>query len=258
MERHNTALGEFDSDSPLSTPRASPVSNSTGKDDGTQDRTDISAETFPFSKVIIDPSCVVGVAPSWDKAKSKIEELEKEFPDDLPYIITYEKKYLEMVCQECNRNLKLEGANIGNIRKHANGICHGIKVKRRLDSKGLKEVLTWEVEARNRIINNSSEPILKLEARHQRSLLNQQQKEFPQQNLSKGGARESFANLDGEPRPSKRRCLTLPSRHNHSIFSLKSSKMKQHSSIRRPLNRLTNINETQSLGNLMSLVRTLN
>ncbi|KAJ8071758.1 hypothetical protein OCU04_002074 [Sclerotinia nivalis] len=220
MDRHNIVLGEFDSDPPLSSLRASPVPFSTGKDDGTQDRTNISAETCSFSKVIIDPSCVVGVAPSWDKAKGRIEELEKEFPDDLPYIITYEKKCLEMICQECNRNLKLEGANIGNIRKHANGICHGIKVKRRLDSKGLKEVLTSEVEARNRIINNSAEPISKLEARHERTLLNQQQKEFSQQNLSKGGPPESFDDLDGERRPSKRRRLSpaLPM-ENHDLQS---------------------------------------
>ncbi|CAD6454312.1 aa13db29-96a3-4ebc-ad3a-6db8c154770e [Sclerotinia trifoliorum] len=62
-------------------------------------------------------------------AKKAIEEVEREFPDDLPYIITYEKKYLEIKCQECNGSLRLVGANIAHVREHAFSIFHGVKQK---------------------------------------------------------------------------------------------------------------------------------
>ncbi|ESZ99148.1 hypothetical protein SBOR_0469 [Sclerotinia borealis F-4128] len=105
------------------------------------------------SKVIIHPSCVEGVVPSWHKAKAKIQAIERDFPNDLPYTIMYENKLLELICRECSDfHVLLEGTSIGNVTNHVTSVGHGIRVKKRLESKGLEETSTSKVEIRTQKI----------------------------------------------------------------------------------------------------------
>ncbi|KAF5870003.1 uncharacterized protein Bfra_010149 [Botrytis fragariae] len=110
------------------------------------------------SKVIIDESCLMKGAPSCDKAKAKIDELGKNFPSDLPYIVTYEKKCLEAICQECGLRLKIKGSALGGITKHATSIWHGFNVKQRLGLNNLEETSTSKFMTRSKAMENPSEP----------------------------------------------------------------------------------------------------
>ncbi|TGO47034.1 hypothetical protein BOTNAR_0549g00060 [Botryotinia narcissicola] len=150
---HEDRLREVDSGSPIpfSSSSASPVPLSLGQNDDLQ-------ETERSSKVISNESCLVKGAPSCDKAKAKFDELGRDSPSDLPYIITCENGALEAECQECGRRLKIEGSAIGGIIDHASGTPHGFNVKQRLDSNNLEETLTFKVMARRKAMENSSVP----------------------------------------------------------------------------------------------------
>ncbi|TGO34058.1 hypothetical protein BHYA_0214g00090 [Botrytis hyacinthi] len=149
---HEDRLREVDSWSPIPFPSssASPVPLFPGQNDDLQGM-------GRSSKVIVHESCLVKDVPSCDKAKAKFDELGKDFPSDLPYIITYENGSLEAICQECGRRLKIEGSAIDGIVNHATGTPHGLNVKQRLDSNNLEETLTSKVMARRKAMENSSE-----------------------------------------------------------------------------------------------------
>ncbi|TEY44919.1 hypothetical protein BOTCAL_0341g00080 [Botryotinia calthae] len=108
------------------------------------------------SKVIIDGSCLVESAPSYDKAKAKFDELGKNFPSDLPYIITYEGKPLGAICQECKCRLPIGGSAIGGIMNHATSKLHGFNVEKRLHGNNLEEISTSRVRARRKAMHNPS------------------------------------------------------------------------------------------------------
>ncbi|TGO48216.1 hypothetical protein BCON_0247g00100 [Botryotinia convoluta] len=190
--KHKDKLREVDSSSPIpiSSSLANPVPVSSGKNDELQ-------EKGGSSKVIIDGSCLVK-----SLTKAKIDELGKNFPSDLPYIITYENKSLEAICQECDLRLKIEGSAIGGITKYATSIWHGFNVKQRLDSNNLEETSTSKVMARGKAMENPSEPNSCREVQNQRKSKNEEPWEFP--SIEVDPARP-VDHSEPEPRKSKRR-----------------------------------------------------
>ncbi|KAF7951125.1 uncharacterized protein EAE97_002676 [Botrytis byssoidea] len=194
---HEDRLREVDSWSPIPflSSSASPVPLSSGQNDDLQG-------TDRSSKVILHESCLVKGAPSCDKAKAKFDELGKDFPSDLPYIITYENRSLEAKCQECGRRLKIEGSAIGGIINHATGTPHGFNVKQRLDSNNLEETLTSKVMARRKAMENSSVPNPFREVPNRRKFENIEPLDLSSIEVDPAGP----VNHSGsEPRKSKRR-----------------------------------------------------
>ncbi|TGO48217.1 hypothetical protein BCON_0247g00110 [Botryotinia convoluta] len=107
-----------------------------------------------LSKLIIHESCIAaGVSsPKLQSVKAKVELLEMQYPDDLPYIITFSRNtqtlYLEF--QECKKSLSLLKGG-GNIGRHASGVLHSTCVDerlRRLELEGFRRQSTKEMLAR--------------------------------------------------------------------------------------------------------------
>ncbi|QSZ33619.1 hypothetical protein DSL72_005187 [Monilinia vaccinii-corymbosi] len=112
------------------------------------------------SRVIIHPSCMTGHAPpSWHKALAKLKETQNDFPDDLPYVITYEHNLLEAICQECGKKLNVESCSVSNITRHPNSHYHTFYVERRLrklEAEGFKRAWNKNVEERMARLAGSS------------------------------------------------------------------------------------------------------
>ncbi|TGO07712.1 hypothetical protein BTUL_0252g00140 [Botrytis tulipae] len=87
------------------------------------------------SKLIIHESCIAaGVSPSkLQSIKTKVELLEMQYPDDLPYTITLSRntKILYLECQEYNKSLSLL-KGVGNLGAHASSVLHSACVDERL------------------------------------------------------------------------------------------------------------------------------
>ncbi|KAF7951397.1 hypothetical protein EAE96_006710 [Botrytis aclada] len=192
---HNDELREESRSSSISSSLATPVPVSSRKNDDPQ-------EIGRSSQVIIDASCSMRSAPSCDKAKAKFDEVGKHFPSDLPYIITYENRYLEAICQECDRRLKIEGSAIGGIVNHANGVPHGLNVKKRLDTGNLEESLTSKVMARRKAMENLFEPSSCKKAQDQRNSETDESWEFSSIEVDSAGF---IDHSEPGPRKSKRR-----------------------------------------------------
>lgn len=81
---------------------------------------------------------------------AKIQKVENDSPDDLPFVITYENKFLEAVCQEYKRfRINIRGCGTGNLRRRASGASHGIAVGIRTESAGLEMASTSMVKYRS-------------------------------------------------------------------------------------------------------------
>ncbi|TGO07711.1 hypothetical protein BTUL_0252g00130 [Botrytis tulipae] len=194
---HEDRLREVDSWSPIPflSSSASPVPLSSGQNDDLQ-------RMGRSSQVIVHESCLVKGAPSCDKAKAKFDELGRDFPSDLPYIITYENGALEAKFQECGRRLKIEGSAICGIINHATGTPHGFNVKQRLDSNNLEETLTSKVMARRKAMENSSVPNLFREVPNRRKFENIEPLDLSSIEVDPAGPVDHSGS---EPRKSKRR-----------------------------------------------------
>ncbi|KAF7912933.1 uncharacterized protein EAF01_001954 [Botrytis porri] len=197
--KHKDRFHEVDSGSPtpISSSLASPEPMSSEQNDDLQ----VMGRSL---KAIIDESCLMKGAPSCDKAKAKFDELGKDFPSDLPYIITYEHKYLEAICQECDRGLRIEGSALGGIMNHATGIQHGLNVKQRLVLDNLEEALTSKVMARRKAMETLSEPNSCREVQNQPKSKNEKPWELPSIKVDPTRPVEHFG---PEPRKSKRQKL---------------------------------------------------
>ncbi|KAF7912931.1 uncharacterized protein EAF01_001952 [Botrytis porri] len=108
----------------------------------------------PASKIIIHESCIAaGVSsPKLQSVKAKVKLLEMQYPDDLPYIITFSHNtqtlYLE--CQECSKSLSLLKGG-GNVGSHASSVLHSTCVDerlRKLEVEGFRRQVTEEVRTR--------------------------------------------------------------------------------------------------------------
>ncbi|KAM0178488.1 hypothetical protein ACHAPF_003511 [Botrytis cinerea] len=189
--KHNDELREVEHSSSISSSLANPVPVSSRKNNEPQ-------EIGRSSKVIIDGSCLVESAPSYDKAKAKFDELGKSFPSDLPYIITYEGESLGAICQECKCRLLIGGSALGGIVNHANSKLHGFNVEKRLHGNNLEEISTSRVRARRKAMHNPSKlgPFKKV------------QNEKPRESSpAEDECAEASEHSELEPRKSKRRKL---------------------------------------------------
>ncbi|CCD50458.1 hypothetical protein BofuT4_P091450.1 [Botrytis cinerea T4] len=189
--KHNDELREVEHSSSILSSLANPVPVSSRKNNEPQ-------EIGRSSKVIIDGSCLVESAPSYDKAKAKFDELGKSFPSDLPYIITYEGESLGAICQEFRCRLLIGGSALGGIMNHANSKLHGFNVEKRLHGNNLEEISTSRVRARRKAMHNPSKP----------GPFKKVQNEKPRESSSAEDERaEASEHSEPEPRKSKRRKL---------------------------------------------------
>ncbi|TGO21658.1 hypothetical protein BPAE_0207g00130 [Botrytis paeoniae] len=102
------------------------------------------------SNLILDQSCKTQGVPNWEKVRVKVESLGIDYPDDLPYILTYKHRALSLRCQECLNDLNLRGG-VGNIGNHANSRLHALYVDRRLrdlEAQGFQRNLNEKVRER--------------------------------------------------------------------------------------------------------------
>ncbi|KAM3152702.1 hypothetical protein ABEW05_006917 [Botrytis cinerea] len=166
------------------------------------------------SNVVIDESCIEAVisSPKFRAVKTKVELLEKQYPDDLPYTITFEHntQNLFLKCQECNKSLSLLKGG-GNIGSHASGVLHSTCVDKRLrklEMKGFKRQLTKEVRARESALNSS--PALTATMRPQRLRRQKQTSNRKYSALTPSENSESTPSSEDEPLRSKKRILVAP------------------------------------------------
>ncbi|KAF5870004.1 uncharacterized protein Bfra_010150 [Botrytis fragariae] len=102
------------------------------------------------SKLIVDKPCKTPGVPNWEKVKVKVESLRIYYPDDLPYILMYEHRALNLRCQECLNDMNLRGG-VGNIGSHVNSRLHALYVERRLrdlEAQGFQRNLNEKVRER--------------------------------------------------------------------------------------------------------------
>ncbi|CCD50459.1 hypothetical protein BofuT4_P091460.1 [Botrytis cinerea T4] len=166
------------------------------------------------SNVVIDESCIEAVisSPKFRAVKTKVELLEKQYPDDLPYTITFEHntQNLFLKCQECNKSLSLLKGG-GNIGSHANGVLHSTCVDKRLrklEVKGFKRQLTKEVRARESALNSSS--ALTATMRPQRLRRQKQTSNRKYSALTPSDNSESTPSSEDEQLRSRKRLLVAP------------------------------------------------
>ncbi|KAF7951124.1 uncharacterized protein EAE97_002675 [Botrytis byssoidea] len=115
----------------------------------------------PPSKLIIHESCIPAGALSsnFQSIKTKVELLGMQYPDDLPYTVTYSRnhKILYLECQECNKSFNLlKGLEI--LAVHASSDFHSACVDerlRKLEADGFRRQLTKEVMAREKTMHSS-------------------------------------------------------------------------------------------------------
>ncbi|TEY44913.1 hypothetical protein BOTCAL_0341g00100 [Botryotinia calthae] len=166
------------------------------------------------SNVVIHESCIEAVvsSPKFRAVKAKVELLEKQYPDDLPYTITFEHstQTLYLKCQECNKSLSLLKGG-GNIGSHASGVLHSMCVDKRLrklEMKGFRRQLTKEVRARESALNSS--PALIATTRPQRLRRQTQTSNQKYSALTPSENSESIPSSEDEQLRSKKRLLVAP------------------------------------------------
>ncbi|KAK6592901.1 hypothetical protein H4I96_11499 [Botrytis cinerea] len=166
------------------------------------------------SNVVIDEPCIEAVisSPKFRAVKTKVELLEKQYPDDLPYTITFEHntQNLFLKCQECNKSLSLLKGG-GNIGSHASGVLHSTCVDKRLrklEMKGFKRQLTKEVRARESALNSS--PALTATMRPQRLRRQKQTSNRKYSALTPSENSESTPSSEDEQLRSRKRLLVAP------------------------------------------------
>ncbi|KAM0308219.1 hypothetical protein ACHAO8_010201 [Botrytis cinerea] len=151
-------------------------------------------------------------SPKFRAVKTKVELLEKQYPDDLPYTITFEHntQNLFLKCQECNKSLSLLKGG-GNIGSHASGVLHSTCVDKRLrklEMKGFKRQLTKEVRARESALNSS--PALTATMRPQRLRRQKQTSNRKYSALTPSENSESTPSSEDEQLRSRKRLLVAP------------------------------------------------
>ncbi|TGO47033.1 hypothetical protein BOTNAR_0549g00050 [Botryotinia narcissicola] len=165
-------------------------------------------------KLIIHVSCIAAGALSskFQSLKTKIELLEMQYPDGLPYTITFSRNtqtlYLE--CQECKKSLDLLKGG-GNIVSHSSGVLHSTCVDERLrelEAEGFRRQLTKEVMAREKTMH--SPPAFTTITRSQRLCRQKQTSRQQCPELAPSENFESTSSSEAEPIRLKRR-LTLAS-----------------------------------------------
>ncbi|KAF7895297.1 hypothetical protein EAF00_007111 [Botryotinia globosa] len=114
----------------------------------------------PPSKLIIHESCIAAGAMSsnYQLVKTKVELLGMQYPDDLPYTITFSRKVLHLECQECNHSLSLMKGGVESFGVHASSVLHSACVDerlRKLEADGFRRQLTKEVMARENTMHSS-------------------------------------------------------------------------------------------------------
>lgn len=122
-----------------------------------------------------------------------------------------------MTCQECDYDLKAEGAGIANIEKHAGSVLHAGYVEQRLrtlELRGFQRTFNDKIRERLAHMNSSSDSIAKLRKRRDQ--------QYPQRQAStrKPSETKYFGSLieepdsEDEPLQLKRRRLISPSSTN--------------------------------------------
>ncbi|KAF7884307.1 uncharacterized protein EAF02_004643 [Botrytis sinoallii] len=167
------------------------------------------------SKLIIRESCIAGGISSskLQSVRTKIELLEMQYPDDLPYIITFSRdtQTLYLECQECKKSLSLLKGG-GNIGRHASGVLHSTCVDerlRKLEAKDFRRQLTNEVVEREKSMHSS--PAFVTTMIYQRLCRQKQTSKQQSSELAPSENFESTPSSEDEPIRSKRQLIVAPS-----------------------------------------------
>ncbi|KAI9645560.1 hypothetical protein NHQ30_006302 [Ciborinia camelliae] len=199
-----------------------------------QNRTKDSEGIKPPSKFIIDPSCLTKNVPSLQKARDELEKVEMAFPDDLPYVITYRRNVLEVLCQECNRRINVENSSIVNISKHSTSYGHRICAEKRLKKleeegfqrtfSNIEKATARKAMARTSTANDSSKMFLRLPSDFDMQL----PRDTPNQ---KPSARKRVVNSEGN------------SDSEYEPLQLKRQRGADSSSVQPTINRVTEVEQ---------------
>ncbi|KAF7935928.1 uncharacterized protein EAE98_002148 [Botrytis deweyae] len=147
---------EVDNNSIPSSAASSSAKLNSGLQQSTQERSALQEHTKSLrgmdasSKLIVDQSCMTPGVPNLERVRAKVESLGIDYPDDLPYILKYELRTLNLRCQECLCDINLRGG-VGNIGKHAYSLHHAHYVELRLrdlEEEGFQRTLNQKVRER--------------------------------------------------------------------------------------------------------------